>query len=116
MRTEKIDLIHFKCVRCGACCRWEGLVRLDDQEIHANAQFLEMTIEHFIDKYTQITYDRTGLSLIDHPQTKYCIFYNDDNKSCLIQSVKPKQCSAFPYTWRFDGWSEYCQGAKLLKD
>ncbi|NMA41455.1 MAG: hypothetical protein GX937_14895, partial [Lentisphaerae bacterium] len=37
----------FVCQRCGACCRWPGIVRLREQEIAPIADFLGMTVEAF---------------------------------------------------------------------
>ena len=38
----------FVCLRCGACCRWEGAVKLIGDEPDKIAEFLNMSVEEFI--------------------------------------------------------------------
>ncbi len=102
---------EFKCVRCGACCEWEGPVRVDEEEIIAIAAFLHMDEGDFIAERTYLTDDRRSLSLMEKPDGS-CEFYDRAGKSCLINPVKPKQCASFPKSWNFPGWETRCAGAK----
>lgn len=88
---------EFHCVGCGACCRWAGIVRVDDAQIAAIAEFLKLTEQQFIEQYTQLAPDRRGLVLVDAPDGA-CIFLSPDNR-CRIHPVKPRQCNDFPKTW-----------------
>jgi Fe-S-cluster containining protein len=100
---------NFKCVRCGNCCKWSGYVRISQNEINLIADYLDMTIDNFIDKYTRLTSDRRGLSLIENPDGS-CIFYKESPSGCEINDVKPIQCRNFPFIWNFEGWEKECRG------
>ena len=115
MTAEENDKVPdgFQCRRCGTCCRWEGYVRMNQSEIDAAADFLSLSPSVFIEKYTRLTDDRRGLSLIEKSDGS-CIFYNSSAKECLINPVKPAQCANFPWKWRFDGWEYECEGARHI--
>jgi len=104
----------FECLRCGACCRWPGPVRVSEAEIDAIAAFLSLSSERFIDEFTCLTEDRRGLSLIEKEDGS-CIFHEEPSK-CAINAVKPKQCRDFPLGWSFPGWEEYCDGGRSVAD
>ena len=104
---------HFQCPRCGNCCRWKGYVRISLEEIEVLAEFLGMETERFINEYTRLLPDRSGLSLLDKP-TGECLYF-DENKGCLIQEVKPKQCRDFPFSWQVPGWDRICEGGRALR-
>ncbi len=102
---------NFKCVRCGACCRWQGYVRLKGEEIERIAGFLGITTQEFIDEYTYLTHDRKSLSLVDQ-EDGTCVFYRPgEPPACFIQDVKPEQCIGFPEKWAHEGWEDDCGGA-----
>ena len=88
---------EFHCAGCGECCRWEGIVRVDDAQIAAIAEYLHITEQEFIDRYTRLAPDRRGLVLLDAPDGA-CCFLTPDNR-CRIHPVKPRQCRDFPKTW-----------------
>ena len=100
----------FQCVRCGNCCRWSGYVRITQGEVDLIAGYLDMTISDFIDKYTRLTSDRRGLSLIEKPDGS-CIFFEESPNLCEINDVKPIQCRNFPLIWNFEDWEQECKGA-----
>lgn len=105
-------LVH-RCIRCGACCRWEGDVCLTDGDIRNIAQFLEMEEGAFINTFCRLQRNRRGLSLIDAPDGA-CIML--ENNACRIQAVKPQQCRDFPQKWNFPGWEQRCPGAGLNEE
>lgn len=110
---RKIDLDkEFRCLRCGACCRWEGPVRVNEEEVKAIAAFLGIEEELFIKEYTVLAPDRKSLSLLEKEDGS-CL-YLDEEKGCLIQEVKPLQCREFPYKWSFPGWEKECAGGRAL--
>jgi len=103
----------FKCVRCGACCEWEGPVRIDSDEADGIASFLRMDVSEFIASHTTLAEDRRSLSLKESSDGS-CEFYDRERKSCRINPVKPKQCVGFPARWSFPGWERLCEGAKQV--
>lgn len=104
----------FYCVRCGACCRWEGPVRVSEEEIDAIAGYLHIPVRDFIRDHTVLTPDRRSLSLREKADGS-CCYYDEKNRLCRIQSVKPAQCRDFPSRWNFPGWEKLCAGARAEK-
>lgn len=104
-----MTLSDFECVKCGCCCRWPGPVRVSESEISAIAGFLNIDETDFISRFTRLTADRRGLSLLEKTDAS-CLYLSDDNR-CLIQEVKPRQCRDFPYKWNFPNWRNECKGA-----
>ena len=103
---KKESNIYYQCQRCGNCCRWQGDVRITEEETAKIAHFLGMEVEDFIADYTRINANRTGLSIIDQDDGA-CIFL--DGIDCRIQEVKPSQCAGFPNKWNFPGWRDHCE-------
>ncbi|MDB6029372.1 MAG: hypothetical protein JWM68_5595 [Verrucomicrobiales bacterium] len=97
--------IFYECQRCTACCRWPGQVRLSDEEIARLARYKEVSEFDFIQQFTRLTSDRTGLALKDKENGE-CIFLEGEN--CAVQSVKPQQCRDFPNLWNFPGFEKVC--------
>lgn len=103
------DLSGFTCIRCHACCRQSGYVRLHSHESDLIAEFLGMDVREFIDTYTHLTRDREGLSLTDQ-ENGACIFLGPEG--CRIQPVKPIQCKSFPNKWKFSDFDRICGWAR----
>lgn len=102
--------VFYVCQRCTACCKWPGDVRLEDDEISPIAQFLGLSAEDFIARFTRLRSNRQGLSLIEKPNQE-CIML--ENGACLIHPVKPDQCAGFPNTWNFPGWRKVCEAIPI---
>jgi len=100
----------FKCEQCGNCCRIPGEVRINDEDIANIANHLDLSITEFINNYAEITGDRKALTLVEGPDFT-CVFYSAE-VGCEINSVKPKQCSSFPYSWRYSNLEKICTWAK----
>ena len=100
----------FHCARCGSCCRWEGYVRLKEEQIARIAAILGMPVLEFTGQYCRLTADRGGLSLIER-ENGSCIFLEENPAGCRIEPVKPRQCREFPLRWNFPGWREVCAGS-----
>ena len=119
MSEEKFSLFppgsfgpeDFRCLRCGKCCRWKGLVKVTDAEADSIAAFLNMEPRAFIESLTRLSPDRTTLSLLEKEDGS-CYFYDEENRCCRIQPVKPGQCRAFPFVWNFPGWEQACEGGR----
>lgn len=86
------------CKQCGTCCRWSGYVHVTEKDIKRIVSFLAMDELDFIDRYTCLTGNRQGLSLIEHDDGS-CIFFEDSSNSCQIYDVRPQQCREFPLRW-----------------
>lgn len=97
--------IFYECQRCAACCRWPGQVRLTHAEITRLAAFKGLSEYDFIQQFTRLRADRTGLALQEQPDGA-CVFLADGR--CAVQPVKPQQCRDFPNLWKFPGFDETC--------
>ncbi len=87
--------IKFSCQGCGGCCSGEpGYVWLNQDEINAIAQELQISTIDFIQKYTRNIQGK--ISLIEKPNYD-CIFL--DNNRCKIYNARPVQCSTYPF-WK----------------
>ena len=106
-------LKEFKCIRCQACCREKGYVRLLSSEPDAIAHYLGMDVYDFIQAYTRVTRDRQTLSLTEQPDGA-CIFLTA--QGCRIQAVKPLQCKNFPHAWKFSDFENICGWARKNRD
>ncbi len=105
--------VYHECQRCTACCRWPGDVRLAEGEIARIAAFTGMTEVEFIQRFTRLTKDRRGLSLVEKPNGE-CVFL--EGAECAIQSVKPQQCRDFPNLWNFPDFEKSCESIPRLVD
>ena len=97
--------IFYECQRCTACCRWPGQVYLTDEEIGRLATFKGMGVGAFIEQFTRLREDRSGLALTEKANGE-CIFLEGNN--CAVQPVKPGQCRDFPNLWNFPGFEKIC--------
>ena len=98
--------LKYLCQRCGNCCKWPGIIRVNEQDIDNISEYLGMTADAFIDKHTEVTPDRKGLTIISRPDHS-CSFLEKDG--CAINPVKPVQCVGFPNEWNFPGWEKKCE-------
>ena len=80
---------------------------VEDEEIAKIAVFLGMREHEFVQEFTRIRANRTGLSLVDKDASSECIMLEGDE--CRIQDVKPTQCRGFPNIWNFPGWEKECE-------
>jgi Fe-S-cluster containining protein len=106
--------LRFKCTGCGDCCTGSpGYVWIDEKEIAEMAEFLNISEEEFVKKYTRRI--RGSLSLKEHPVNFDCVFLKE--KKCLLYKARPNQCKAFPW-WPeniqskedWDEAAERCEG------
>jgi len=94
MVTWYKDGLRFKCTGCGQCCTGSpGYVWLEDEEIKALAEHLQVSIEVFVKRYTRRIGNR--LSLKEHPKNYDCVFLKD--RKCLVYSARPTQCRTYPW-------------------
>ena len=105
-----VQLIHFVCKRCGACCRVPGYVRLTEADILALSKELQLAPEVFVNKYTELAPGRTGLVLAGDPQLP-CLFLAE-NGLCRLHAVRPKQCRDYPERWRSAEIEAVCKAVR----
>ncbi len=88
--------LHFQCMGCGNCCSGpdEGYIWVKPEEIELIADFLDISVKDFKNRYTR----RVGLrtTILEDKKTKDCIFLNED-KGCDIYPVRPNQCRTWPF-------------------
>ena len=108
--------LRFECTGCGQCCTGApGYTWVSDEEIQKIAEFLDLTINEFSQKYLRRVKGR--LSLIELPKTYDCVFLKD--KKCQIYPVRPTQCRTYPWWPRNlkseKDWQEaasFCEGIR----
>jgi Fe-S-cluster containining protein len=81
-----------------------------EEEIRSIADHLGMEEGRFIQDYTRLRPNRSGLALIDR-EDGACFFLKGNE--CSIQSVKPQQCKDFPNYWNFPGWRDVCEAIEV---
>lgn len=101
-----MDLSLFKCKCCGACCRIKGIVRLSSEDVDRISEYLGIGVDFFLEKYTTLAPDRSGLILTDGDDGQ-CIMLTEENL-CRINPVKPQKCKTFPYDWVNSSSMSYC--------
>ncbi len=115
-RAEHGQPVRFVCLRCGNCCKGDGVVRLEQEEIPRIAGLLGLEVDEFLARFTQEeAWD--GPWLIDkfEGEERWCVFLERDGDGphrCRIQEAKPEQCKTFPYKWRFPRAHEVCAGLR----
>ena len=91
--------LYFECMQCGSCCSGPGAgyIWVARPEIEIIADFLKISVGQLRQKYLR----RVGLrtTIIEQSGTKDCIFLQRSNgrKICMIYSVRPSQCRAWPF-------------------
>lgn len=86
--------LRFQCTECGRCCTGSpGYTWLNEDEIVAIANHLNLPIQAFADKYLRKVGSRWAL--LEHPVSFACVFLKD--KKCAIYSVRPTQCRTYPW-------------------
>ena len=98
------------CQRCAACCKWPGDVFINERDVQAIAGHLGISEAEFIENFTRLRANRTGLS-ISEKENGECVFL--DGIDCRIQAAKPAQCRNFPNRWQFPGWREICEAIEV---
>lgn len=106
--------LQFECTSCGKCCSgFPGYVWLSEEEIQQICEYLKLSQEEFLRKYTRLVGEK--ISLIETNENYSCIFLRD--KKCSIYPVRPTQCQTFPW-WpqnlvskqHWENASKFCEG------
>lgn len=107
---EYIDGIPFECTQCGKCCKWDGYVFLDDADIEKMSESItNCDKEKFLDDYTKDLDKGKYRVLGNKPDSKECVFLEDNR--CSIYKDRPKQCRDFPVSY-----NPKCPGFEIGKE
>ncbi len=88
------DGLRFECTRCGACCTGApGYVWVDDNELAALANFLQMPVHEVQGLYTRQLRQRRSLR---EKLNNDCIFWDRD-QGCTVYEARPQQCRTWPF-------------------
>jgi len=99
------------CASCGgACCVGEsGYIWVNFKEIEQIAEFLNLSISDFSNRYLRRAKNRYSLQEVKTKELGYaCIFFDLEKKLCKIYSVRPTQCKTFPF------WEQFKNDTKEL--
>ena len=128
---DSIKQLPFDCTGCGNCCKTTGNVYMSPEEVIAAASYKNMTTEHFIDQYADFKLETTetkAASAIsagggDVPWILLknrapengegpaaCVFLDRETNQCGIYSVRPIQCSTYPF------WSNILESEQNWND
>ncbi len=88
---EKV-LSAFQCQKTGNCCRFEGYVYADENEITRMAEFLKLDVKEFMKRFVR---KDNGWHLIASPTFRKSCFLNKEN-GCKIYPVRPEKCKTYP--------------------
>ena len=89
------DGLRFECTQCGACCSGEpGYVWVDEVEIAAMADDMEMSVDAFEHKFVRnLGKDK---SLVEYPDGD-CILLDPETRKCTVYETRPIQCRTWPF-------------------
>jgi Fe-S-cluster containining protein len=86
--------LNFECTGCGACCSGpDGYVWVNQKEIKAMADHLNLTLAQFQQQYLRKVGQRWALK--DQNEEGDCIFLTDHK--CTVYQARPIQCQTFPW-------------------
>jgi Fe-S-cluster containining protein len=107
------DTELFACRQCGDCCKGFGGTYLNETDLVAIADYLDITTSELLERYCVQSGKR---SVLAQGKDGYCIFFDGN---CSIHSVKPQMCKNWPYienvladsvNWRI--MADMCPGMK----
>lgn len=84
------------CDLCDKCCKYRGDIRLTPVNVCEISDYLKITNEEFLYKYTDKLNNGFEIVLKSIGELKQCILYDKSKKKCMIHKVKPMQCVMFP--------------------
>eukprot|EP00532_Pseudo-nitzschia_australis_P014902 CAMPEP_0168284456 /NCGR_PEP_ID=MMETSP0141_2-20121125/23514_1 /TAXON_ID=44445 /ORGANISM="Pseudo-nitzschia australis, Strain 10249 10 AB" /LENGTH=302 /DNA_ID=CAMNT_0008228457 /DNA_START=148 /DNA_END=1053 /DNA_ORIENTATION=+ len=126
---DSMKQMPFECTGCGNCCKTTGNVYMSPQEVSSAASYKNTTTSEFIDSYAGYRLETTGTSksvsagdgevpwiLLQNRDTNHgegpaaCIFLDRETNQCGIYSVRPIQCSTYPF------WSNILESKQNWND
>ncbi len=103
--------LRFECQGCGRCCTGDpGYVWVEDEEIAALANALQMSREEFEQLFVRWVGQRR--SLVELPNGD-CVFFDNQSRRCRVYELRPRQCRTWPF-WESNvrsnqAWQQTCR-------
>lgn len=82
----------YQCRMCGKCCHGKGGIKVTEEDIRAQAEFVGLDVEDYRERYIVL---RHGKMEIGTREDGACHFLAD--KVCGIHPVKPAICALWPW-------------------
>ncbi|MEO0965497.1 MAG: YkgJ family cysteine cluster protein [Planctomycetota bacterium] len=106
--------LSFTCTQCGNCCTGPtGYVGFTNAEAKAMAEYLELSVTEFRQRYTRRVAGRPSLTEVKRGRDYDCVFLTRDAEGkagCSIYPVRPRQCRTWPF------WPENLASARDWAD
>ena len=121
--------LPFECTGCGNCCKTTGNVYMSPQEVASAAVYKNMTASEFVASYASYRLETTGEGrtrsfsagdgdvpwvLLENREAEggppACVFLDRETNQCGIYSVRPVQCSTYPF------WSKILESEGTWND
>ena len=85
------------CSLCEKCCEYRGDIKITPINVLEISKFLKISIEDFLDKYTEeVKNEEPEIVIKGIGEKQECIFNDRITYKCKIHKVKPMQCVVFP--------------------
>jgi len=126
---DSMKQLPFDCTGCGNCCKTTGNVYMSPEEVSSAASYKNITTAEFIDLYAGYKLETTSTSkaiaagdgevpwiLLQNRDPKStegpaaCVFLDRESNQCGIYSVRPIQCSTYPF------WSNILESEQNWND
>lgn len=104
-----LDGKRFVCTECGKCCQGSGEVWANEAECAALARQLNMSLPHFLSRYTKSYSRKPGWRMLKNQANGDCVFLRD-GKQCTVYGARPLQCSTYPW------WPELMDDASWVAE
>lgn len=97
MKRYKLNKLQkgFTCKRCGLCCADGTKISVNRADVVRIARFLKICVSTAMIRYVVEDPNDIGILYLKH--FKPCCFYEPLTRECLIYSVRPAVCQAFPW-------------------
>ena len=97
------------CQTCvGHCCRWGGYVWVEEADLIAMAELMNMKLDDFANDYIKAAYGRLSIQERLRDGEYHCALFDPSTNHCLVYEVRPEQCRTFPY------WEQYRSNYKKI--
>lgn len=95
---------NLNCQICDKCCEYRGDIKLTPINVLEISKFLKISINEFLDKYTETaTNEEPEIVIKAVGEKRRCIFNDNKTFKCNIHEVEPMQCLVFPLVpWDLD--------------
>lgn len=78
--------MSFSCTQCGKCCRGNGNVYVNNAEIKAISNYLNISEDNFRSEYMSTPY-----TIRNHENFDYCKLFDGKENKCTVYPHRPTQ-------------------------